>query len=54
MTLSQRTVKACKIARPSAQLLTTITNLAGAQEKDKRKQQTTTTTTKEGAGLNWK
>ena len=47
------TVKPCKIARPSAQLLTTTTNLAEAQEKDKRKQQTTTTK-KEGVGSNRK
>ena len=39
-------MKPCKIARPSAQLLTTTTNLAEAQEKDKRKQHATTTTKK--------
>ena len=39
-------MKPCKIARPSAKLLTTTTNLAQAQEKDKRKQHATTTTKK--------
>jgi hypothetical protein len=42
MILSQRTVRPCKIARPSAQLLTTTNNLAEAKEKDVRKAQTTT------------
>jgi hypothetical protein len=51
MTLSQRTVKPCKIARPSAQLLTTTTNLAEAQEKDKRKQHATTTKKKKALAL---
>ena len=42
MILSQRTVRQCKIARPSAQLLTTPNNLAEAKAKDVRKAQTTT------------
>ena len=43
MILSQRTVRPCKIARPSAKLLTTTDNLAEAKAKDVRKAQTTTT-----------
>ncbi len=42
MILSQRTVRPCKIARPSAQLLTTTNKLAEAKAKDVRKAQTTT------------
>ena len=54
MILSQRTVKPCKIARPSAKLLTTTNNLAEAKEKDVRKAETTTKKKKKSVSSNWK